>query len=218
MSHTEPPAKATPVIQTIVVPDKIYHAAIRANLNLMDLTVFGKLRQIASFEDIALFAALNDTLAIGSSFIATNILKNVVSLGDGNETEFNAVFDRMAKTEEIMRLAQSSIEPVNDTFGQMLAMQNNFGDAVTVDSKSLRNTLGSPLDQNEDSTYQLKTSGSNVFVVVSNGFNKYVGAQRNKEASNLFIKSFLTLCARQFNPPEVARHPLFKPFLHSIAG
>lgn len=183
----------------------------------MDLTVFGKLRKIASLEGIATFAALNDNLYIAGVPISNSKLSNIVSLGDGSKVEYSSVFGRMANTEEIIKLAISSIEPVENAFASMLSIQTNNGNAVTVDNGSLKNTLGTNLAADKDSVYQLKTSGSNVFVVAGNGFSKYVGAQRNKDLSNEFVSDFFKLCTRQFNPPEVARHPLFKTFLHSLS-
>lgn len=218
MSQIEAPAIATAVIRTIVVPASLYHAVTRANMSLMDLLVFGKLRKVASIEDVATFAALNDNLFINGHSISTCKLKDAVSLGDGNRAEFAAIFGAMASNPEITKLALQAIEEVADPFSYMLAMQVAPGAAVTVPDRSLANTQGTSLTRAADSTYQLKTSGSNVFVVVGNGFSKYVGATRNKEASDLFIREFLKLCTRLYSPQQVARHPLFKTFLHSLAG
>lgn len=218
MSQIEPPALAQPIIRSVVVQASLYHAATRANMSLMDLLVFDKLRKIASIEDAAVFSALNDNLFIGSSPISTCKLKDVASIGGGNPIEFNAVFGNMASNSEIVKLALNSIEPTGDPFASMLALQVSPGSAVPVPDRTMANTQGSSLPPVQDSTYQLKTSGSNVFVVVGNGFSKYVGATRNKEASDIFIRDFLKLCTRLYSPQQVARHPLFKTFLHSFAG
>lgn len=186
-------------------------------MSLMDLLVFDKLRKVASIEDVATFAAINDTLFIGSNPISTCKLKDAVSLGSGNPVEFRAIFGAMASYPEIQKLAMSAIDTVADPFASMLALQVAPGSAVTVPDRTLANTQGSSLRREQDSTYQLKTSGSNVFVVVGGGFNKYVGATRNKEASDIFIREFLKLCTRLYSPQQVARHPLFKTFLHSLA-
>lgn len=218
MSHIEAPAEAKPIIRSFVVQASLYNALTRANMSLMDLLVFGKLRQVASIEDVATFAALNDNLFVGSNPISNCKLIDAVSLGDGNRSEYSAIFGAMAKNAEIVKLAHQAIDEVADPFGQMLALQVSPGTAVTVPDRSLANTMGSSLAAPVDSTYQLKTSGSNVFVVVGNGFNKYVGATRNKEVSDNFIREFLKLCTRLYSPQQVARHPLFKTFLHSLAG
>lgn len=211
MSNIEPSAKAVPVIRTIVVPANIYHAAMRANLHLMDLTVFGKLRSIASLEDIAVYAALNDCLFINGTRIATSSLSDTVSIGDGNETEFVYVFGQMAKTEEIIKLTESIVGQAYDPFPV------NQPSVKAVDDRSLRNTLGENLTIHQDSTYQLKTSGSNVFVVVDHGFDKYIGPDSSKVESDKFIRNFLKHCSELYRSYEVARHPLFKTFLHSLA-
>lgn len=217
MINPEAPAKAPVVIRSIVVPAALYHAATVANLNLMDLTVFGKLRKIASLEDIAGYAALNDLLMVNNTKVATSNLVDVVTLGEGNAAEFQAVFGYMKNSEEIFRLAVSYIEPVSDPFKDMLALGQNRALAVPVPNRSMRNTLGAVLTDEQDSTYQLKTSGSNVFVVTGNGFNKYVGASSESGCPDSFVKAFLQHCSGLYSPPEVARHPLFKTFLHSLA-
>lgn len=218
MSSNESPAIAYPAIRTIVVPSMIYEACIRANLHLMDLTVFDKLRKIASLEDIAVFAALNDKLHVGGERIASSNLADIVTLGSGNAIEMQAVFDKMAKTKEIENRAMNSIDELADPFSEMLRLKVNPAVTKAVPDKSMKNTLGSPLTPNEDLPYQLKTSGSNVFIVVGNGFNKYIGAPIVKEESKTFVRDFLKLCTGLFSPSEVARHPLFKSFLYSLAN
>lgn len=213
----EPPAIARPAIRTIVVPSALYDACIRANLHLMDLTVFDKLRKIASLEDIAVFAALNDKLRVGGERIASSNLADIVTLGSGNAIEMRAVFEKMAKTNEIEERAISSIDDLPDPFSEMLRLRVNPAAAKAVPDKSMKNTLGGPLAPNEDLPYQLKTSGSNVFIVVGEGFNKYIGASIKKEESKTFVRDFLKLCTGLFSPSEVARHPLFKSFLYSLA-
>lgn len=217
MSHFEPPAIARPKIRTIVVPSSLYAAMVRANLNLMDLTVFGKLRKIASLEQIAVYAALNDTTVIAGSKLATSSLREILSLGDGSGAEMDGVLDRMMHTQEIRELAKSALEDLPPAFASQLALKLNPGAAKPVKDTSMKNTLGGPLAADGDLPYQLKTSGSNVFVVVGPGFDKYVGATQDKKESRAFVRDFLELCDELFSSGEVARHPLFKTFLYSLA-
>lgn len=217
LSVIDPPAIARPVINTIVVPSSLYNAMVRSGLHLMDLTIYSKLRKIASLEEIAVYAALNETLSVGGQRLSTASLSSIISRGDGNQVEMDAVFSRMANTDEIRKLAINSIEVYADPFEQMLKLKVNPSAAVTVQDTSLKNTLGSPLTASADLPYQLKTSGSNVFIVVGSGFNKYVGAPLSTEGPKQFVRSFLELCTDMFSASEVARHPLFKSFLYTLA-
>lgn len=208
---------ALPVIRSIVVPSELYHAAQRANFSLMDLTVFCKLRQITSLEDIAVFAVLNQWLCVGHTQVATSPLQAIMNHDGANSAEWNSVFGYMTQSEEIFKLAQASIEPVGGSFAELLELKLSEGVARPVPNKSLANTMGTITAPDEYSTYQLKTSGSNVFVVVGPGFSKYVGAHCKNEHSSDFIRAFLLHCGGLYGPTEVARHPLFKTFLHSLA-
>lgn len=217
MSNIEPPAIARPTIRTVVVPSAIQAAASRANLSLMDLLVFGKLRQVASLEDIAVFACLNDWLAVGGCRVATGTLREAMSLGDGSAAEFSAVFDRMVTSDAMKKLAQEAVADYADPFAQLLSLKQNKAVAETVPNAHQATLSRSARDLKGDLPYQLKTSGSNVFVAVGPGFHKYVGVSQVKEESASFVRSFLELCTDLFSSSEVARHPLFKSFLHSLA-
>lgn len=217
MSNVEPPAIARPVIRTIVVPASLYSSMISNGLHLMDLTVYDKLRKAASLEDVAVFAALNDSLVVGGQRLATANLENIMTLGSGNAQEMYAVLGLMSKTEEILKLAINSIEPHADPFEEMLRLRTAPGISVPVKDSSLKNTIGGPLAPSVDLPYQLKTSGSNVFIVVGPGFNKYVGAPLSMDGPKAFVRDFLEVCTELFSSVEVARHPLFKSFLYTLA-
>lgn len=217
MSQVDLHALARPIVRTLVVPAAIYNAASRANLNLMDLTVFGKLRKVASLEDIAVYVALNNSVRVGGQRISTHNLEHVLSLGDGIQAEMDVVVHQLCKNAEVLKLSQSVIQEAAGSFSDTMSIRTSLGAAVQVESSSIKNTLSADKLKREDSTYQLKTSGSNVFVVVSSGFSKYLGAQRGNEEADKFIRDFLTHCSGMFSASEVARHPLFKTFLHSFA-
>lgn len=217
MSNIEPLARAIPVIRSVVVPSQLYFAASRSNLSLMDLLVFGKISKIASPEDIAVFAAMNDSSFINGTRIATHSLKDSMSLGDGNQIQFRAVFDVLAKSAEITNLVKASLTPLASPFKDMLSLPASQGIAKPVEDTSIGNTLGANLTSAEDSVYQLKTSGSNVFVVAGNGFDKYIGTGCVKECADSFVKHFMKHASELYGSAEVARHPLFKTFLHSLA-
>jgi hypothetical protein len=201
------------MIRSIVVPANIYAAATRANSHLMDLTVFGKLRSFCSLEDIAVYCALNNHLTVNGTPIASSQMKNIMTIGDGNQAEFNGIINNMSKTEEIKKLAMAGIESFAAPMSSMLALASNSGTAEVVKDTSVKNTLTNIKPVNQVLPYQLKTSGSNVFVVVGTGFDKYVGARSERTLTKTFVQDFLKLCDGLYSPSEVARHPLFKSFL-----
>lgn len=201
------------MIRTIVVPATIYAAATRANSHLMDLTIFGKLRNFCSLEDIAVYCALNNHLTINGTPISTSQMKDIMTIGDGNQAEYNGIINNMSKTDEIRKLAMASIESFAAPMSSMLALTSSAGTATVVSDTSVKNTLTNITPVNQVLPYQLKTSGSNVFVVVGTGFDKYVGARSERSLTKNFVQDFLKLCDGLYSPSEVARHPLFKSFL-----
>lgn len=201
------------MIRTIVVPATIYAAATRANSHLMDLTIFGKLRNFCSLEDIAVYCALNNHLTINGTPISTSQMKDIMTIGDGNQAEYNGIINNMSKTDEIKKLAMASIESFAAPMSSMLALTSSAGTATVVSDTSVKNTLTNITPVNQVLPYQLKTSGSNVFVVVGTGFDKYVGARSERSLTKTFVQDFLKLCDGLYSPSEVARHPLFKSFL-----
>lgn len=217
MKYAEPPAIAKPKIRSIVVPSDIYEAVTSSGGSLMDLTVFGKLRKYASLEQIAAYVYLNDNLVVNGCRVSTDALRDVVTLGDGSNAEMSAVFHSMAKSDEIIKQAQLGLQEFSNEFSNLLAQRHGYGTARTVSDTSMKNTLGSALTASNDLPYQLKTSGSNVFVVVGSGFDKYVGTAHDKKDAEKFIRAFLESCNGLFSPSEIARHPLFKTFLLSLA-
>lgn len=216
MSNIEPPTIARPVIRTIVVPSFIYSAMADAGMQLMDLTVYDKLRRIASLEDVAVFAAINDTLSVTGQRMSTSPLKDVIDVGAGNRQEMSAVLDVMSKTKEITDLAVNAIEVYADPFEEHLRLKTMPGVATPVKDASLKNNVGGTLTPVNDLPYQLKTSGSNVFIVVGPGFNKYVGAPLSSDNPKAFVRDFLEVCSELYSAVEVARHPLFKSFLYTL--
>lgn len=216
MSHTRTPAIARPMVRSVVVPANIYTAAMRANSHLMDLLIFSKLRQFCSLEDIAVYCALNDHLAIDATPIASVKMKQIMELGGGNETEYTGILNMMSTSQEIKRLAMACIDNYAGPMSSMLALGKSQGTAQVVKDRSVNGSMYDSSDIGGVLPYQLKTSGSNVFVVVGTGFDKYVGAHRDKQSSMNFVEDFLELCDGLHSPSEVARHPLFKFFLTQL--
>lgn len=216
MNHNSTTAVARPVIRSVVVPYSLYSAISAANMSMMDLFVFDRLRKIASLEDVAVFAYLNQSLTINDRPIGCQDLKKTVILGSGSKAEFDGVFGKMMHTDEIKQLAKSLIAEKAFPMSNLLAVKPPAGAAVALSAKQSR-LQQKPTWIGGDLAYQLKTSGSNVFVVVGCGFSKYVGASRSDEAIE-FVRDFLQSCTGLFSPSEVARHPLFKFFLLSTAG
>ncbi len=213
MSNDFTPAIARPIIRTVVVPDNIYSASKRSNSHLMDLLIFGKLRKFCSLEDIAVYCAINDHLKIDGVPIASAEMKQIMEIGDGNEAEYDGILNKMSLTDEIKKLSLSIIESYTGAVGSALALSKQSGIATVTPDRSVINTISNGNHGSDLLPYQLKTSGSNVFVVVGTGFDKYVGAHSDKNLSKTFIRDFLELCDGLYSPSEVARHPLFKSFL-----
>lgn len=218
MTFIEPPAIAKPVISSIVVPRYLFEAAERTGVSLMGMTVFSELRKFASLEDIAILVALNSALAIDAQSIATRPMSAAMTLGSGHPAEMDMVVNRMATSKEIIERAIDTIAAPSPAMMELITKQ-----LQGVSTRDLHdNTMTSTANRAEANSgylpYQLKTSGSNVFVVVDGGFNKYVGPSVGKEEPLIFVRDFLKLCTDMFSAPEVARHPLFKTFLYTLAG
>lgn len=213
MSQDSHASKPKLTIRSIVVPANVYAASVRANSHLMDLTIFGKLRAFCSLEDIAVYCSLNNHLTVNGTPISSSVMKDIMTIGDGNQAEYNGIINNMSKTDEIKKLAFSSIESFARPLSSMLALTPDTGAATVVSDTSVKSTLTNISPVNQVLPYQLKTSGSNVFVVVGTGFDKYVGANSDKKLTKNFVQDFLKLCDGLYSPSEVARHPLFKSFL-----
>lgn len=217
MNNIEPISIANPVINSVVVPQFLHDALSRNNMSLMDTLVYSKLRSISSLEDVAIFICLNDILVTSGEKIASSVMEKTMNRGPSDNNEFNAAI-QLSKTKEIRDLALSVIK-TNSTMDRVFSNKNTGRKTLDIHNNSMNNDSESLKNLESHLPYQLKTSGSNVFVVVSSGFDEYSGViGKNDDNSMVFIKDFLKLCTDMYSANEVAQLPLFKTFLHSLAA
>lgn len=207
-------SKPTP-ITTVGVPAFLVAALKRANFHLMDLLDYSKLRQIASLEDIAVFARIHNQLAVGGYCVTSLGLQHLMKNLTASSTEVSYCFDRLMATPEIRDIAANRLAPLPAQHQQLFRMPLDKAAAQVVPDGTLKTSLAQGERAACDTAYQLKTSGATVFVVVDHGFSKYVEADSRSDDVKLFVRDFIQLCDSLFSPAEVAQHPLFESFLNS---
>lgn len=218
MNNIDPVQIVRPYISTFIVPGFIYQAATKANLNLMDLTVYSKIRQVCSQEDMAAYAYLQDNAQVRGTKISSLPLCILMNRAGANEAEFNLTLDRMSRTEEIKQIVESYLSEPAGEYRHLMNLERPAGVAQVIPNKNFTTVLGNAQNSQSDLPYQLKTDGGNVFIIAGPGFSKYVGTSGTDSTGQAFVRDFIRHCDGLFGPVEVAQHPLFVNFLNFLAA
>lgn len=217
MNTIDPPQIKRPYISTFIIPSFIVDAARKANINLMELTDYRKLRQVCSLEDIAVFANIHDNARVGIAQMSTLPLSVLMARTGAPEREAEVTLTVMPQTEEIKAVAKSFLgDPIGE-HTYMFTLNKPKGVAEVVHNTSPAAVLGNPQQPSPDLPYQLETIDTNVFIIVGPGFSTYVGTSGRGDTAQAFVRDFIKHCSAVFGPVEVAKHPLFVNFLNSLA-
>lgn len=224
MSNIEPVQIKHPRLSTYVVPLYLYEAVMRANLGIDALTDYDKVRKVASLEDMAAYANTHNNAKVFSigSLRPTKItrldLYYLLSRSAKSEDELAMTTIKMSKSDEIRKVAESYLSAPTAERAALYDMPSLKGVGRVVPNASPINRLGTPDNPSESLPYQLKTSGSNVFIIVGPGFSTYVETLGRSGQATSFVRHFVKHCNDLFSPAEVAKHPLFANFVSSLAA
>lgn len=224
MSNIEPAQIKHPRLSTYVVPLFLYEAVMKANMGIDALTSYDKTRKVASLEDMATYAHIHNNASVGSlgSLRKTKItrldLRFLLTSNKDTEVELNATTVKMAKSDEIRKVAESYLSAPSAERAALYDMPSLKGVGRVVPNASPINRLGTPDNPSDNLPYQLKTSGSNVFIIVGPGFSTYVETLGRSGQATGFVRHFVKHCNDLFSPAEVAKHPLFANFVSSLAA
>lgn len=218
MNNIEPQQIKRPYITTYVIPGFIVDAARKANINLMELTDYRKLRRVCSLEDIATFACVHDNAKVGMVKMSPLSLRYLLKRDGAPEAEFAMTTGPMSETKEIKDIAANYLSNPPEVNSYMFTLNRPKGVAEVVTDTSPAATIGDPALPCPDLPYQLETIDTNVFIIVGPGFSTYVGTSGREDTAKLFVRDFIKHCSAVFGPVEVAKHPLFVNFLNSLAA